>query len=698
LKSNLGAPLKRYIALIIIWSLLLTSCGGGGGAGGASSSSGSGTSGNNSDNSVFSLKGTISSISNLIISNAMADTNTLPSCISTCDKNSKKCASLSLITTSSNEDLKLCETEIDSQGNFDFSITNKEALSNYMVKITSDDYKDSKREIVKYVNPSNLDSIKVSLTPSTTASVNIIKEDFKEDPETVKKNAGQDSGKLLQNDLINMCPGIINEDNVLEIIKARLGDLASSSNSFLVIQYRKKVAAGEDLSDIQDKIDSFCNSLDTGVKVVEDPALTTPPVEPIPESKPVDPIIVVSEPTVTPSPVVVPEVIIPPVIDIPLAPPVDPIVENIVSPPDIAHTSSQLVPEKVVCESFNYVGKVCVLENKANVILDFNQKSLTQCSDKDIGIIKGADGKSYPTPNFGINSDGDIWVNYGCRAEFEYTSDDKPTEYKLNQTSGSTYGGDVVIIKGDHFTSDTKAYFGGVLCEENKTLNEIVFKCITPAHAPGLVDVEIKNNSGTVVVLKDAFTYVQKVKIDKFALRGINIYGGEQIFITGRGFSYQTKVYIDGILCGQFYSNTNSKGGTSAICTTPPHSEGFVDLKLEDPDNGTAIISNTIMYIKYPFTVSPTLSLNNGTVYGGQQFFIRGTGFSYQTKIYIDGKLCGQFYSNTNSIGGTSAICTTPAHTEGFVNVTVVDPDNGTIELPNAFQYIKYDFAVTGIQ
>lgn len=240
--------MNSIVAQLLIMSLLLTSCGSGGGTALSSSDS----------SKALNLSGVITSISNFIIPNAMAG---MPTCLSTCNSTEKKCATLSLIQQNSSDEIKVCDTEINSSGEFNFKIDNQDDLKNYMAKVSSENFKETKREVVVYINPDQDKNVRVEVTPSTTATANIIKDEFRNDPEGVKNGNANEHGQLLQNDLISMCPSIITSSNVLEVIRTKLGVIASSSKSSLIIQYRKRIANSESLADIQDQISLFCSSI-----------------------------------------------------------------------------------------------------------------------------------------------------------------------------------------------------------------------------------------------------------------------------------------------------------------------------------------------------------------------------------------------------------------------------------------------------
>lgn len=245
--------MKSLNALLVIWCLLLTSCGGGGG----SSSGGNSGSGSQQQNApVFNLSGTVTLLSHFLINESVAD-STIPTCLSTCDKAVQKCATLSLVSNSSASDIVLCDTEVDGSGHFNFEITNHSTLKNFLTKVSIINFDGNNREILQYVNSDSTSSVSLDVNPSTTASVNIIKNDYDNNPNSVKNTSGQ-NGQQLQDDLIGMCPGRITSDNVLDKIKNNLNNLSDSTNSALLVLYHNRIANHDSLADIQGPLDQLC--------------------------------------------------------------------------------------------------------------------------------------------------------------------------------------------------------------------------------------------------------------------------------------------------------------------------------------------------------------------------------------------------------------------------------------------------------
>lgn len=73
---------------------------------------------------------------------------------------------------------------------------------------------------------------------------------------------------------------------------------------------------------------------------------------------------------------------------------------------------------------------------------------------------------------------------------------------------GPAIGGTDVTISGQAFNANAEVKFGGFLATAVQVnANGTSVTCKTPAHAPGLVDVEVVNPSGAAARLNNAFTY-----------------------------------------------------------------------------------------------------------------------------------------------------------------------------------------------
>ena len=84
-----------------------------------------------------------------------------------------------------------------------------------------------------------------------------------------------------------------------------------------------------------------------------------------------------------------------------------------------------------------------------------------------------------------------------------------PTITSLDQRKGSELGGTSVTITGANFATGIKVLFGGAAAKSVTVSSPTSLIAVTPAHAPGTVNVDVVSQDGQQATLHDAFTYVK---------------------------------------------------------------------------------------------------------------------------------------------------------------------------------------------
>jgi hypothetical protein len=82
-----------------------------------------------------------------------------------------------------------------------------------------------------------------------------------------------------------------------------------------------------------------------------------------------------------------------------------------------------------------------------------------------------------------------------------------PSIGSLSANTGPTTGGTTVTITGTGFMPGASVTFGGTPATAVVVTNATSITAITPAHAAGVVDVEVTNTNKQKVTLKEGFTY-----------------------------------------------------------------------------------------------------------------------------------------------------------------------------------------------
>lgn len=154
---------------------------------------------------------------------------------------------------------------------------------------------------------------------------------------------------------------------------------------------------------------------------------------------------------------------------------------------------------------------------------------------------------------------------------------------------GTALGGTVCTITGLGFTGVTSVLFGGTAAVGVVVDSDTSLTCITPAHAVGLVDVEVVG----VGTLEDAYTFVSVTRVSPN--RGTT-FGGTAVTITGFGFELATGVTFGGVSA----TSIVFVSPTTITAVTPEHASGAVDVTVVGVDTLTAGYTYTIAQAALP--------------------------------------------------------------------------------------------------
>lgn len=168
---------------------------------------------------------------------------------------------------------------------------------------------------------------------------------------------------------------------------------------------------------------------------------------------------------------------------------------------------------------------------------------------------------------------------------YELAAAPPPTLTSLNPPTGPDAGGAQITVIGRDFQADARVLFDGVegavvLGGPNALL------VITPAHAPGAVDVDVVNPDGQSDRLAGAYLFAVDVVAppDLFSITpgsGASA-GGEQVTLLGAGFQAGVRVFFDDVELAPV-----SFGASAIVVQTVAHAAGVVDVRVQNADGQT---------------------------------------------------------------------------------------------------------------
>jgi hypothetical protein len=269
-----------------------------------------------------------------------------------------------------------------------------------------------------------------------------------------------------------------------------------------------------------------------------------------------------------------------------------------------------------------------------------------------------------------------------------------PTIADINPTKGPLAGGTQIFIAGTGFQVGVQVKIGNLDCANISRLSDTVITCLSPAqNQAGLVPVSVINpDNQSVVNSSPGFTYeaannVIAPTISNIAPSKGPVAGGTPIVISGTGFvnGNALNISIGGVDC----VNTLFVSNTQINCTTPANTVGQKIVSLVNGDNQNAV--NITPGFTYEAAEAPAPTLisvnpNQGPIAGGTLITLQGNNIQQGASINLNGVAC----ANVMFVSSSQIRCTTPAiAAAAVVSINLVNPDNKTATLANAFTYVQ---------
>ncbi|ATB33021.1 IPT/TIG domain-containing protein [Melittangium boletus] len=276
------------------------------------------------------------------------------------------------------------------------------------------------------------------------------------------------------------------------------------------------------------------------------------------------------------------------------------------------------------------------------------------------------------------NADGQSATRGGG---FTYVASSGPYLVSVNPNTGVSSGGEPFTLRGGYFAPGATVSMGGASATSITVVDSTTLTGSTPAHAPGTVDVVVRNPDGQTATLGGAFTYSLSPAPTVTGLgpsEGTSN-GGTRIFLTGRYFVPGITVLVGGVPATEVYVND----ATSLAATTPAHAPGTVDVVVRNPDGQTGTLENGFTYVAAPAPGVSGISPGSGPSSGGTRVTLTGSHFAPGATVLIGGARATEVTWGASH----SLTATTSARAAGTVDVVVRNPDGQQATLPGAYTY-----------
>jgi hypothetical protein len=262
-----------------------------------------------------------------------------------------------------------------------------------------------------------------------------------------------------------------------------------------------------------------------------------------------------------------------------------------------------------------------------------------------------------------------------------------PTVTALSGTSGSTFGGDAIIITGTNFTDVTGVSFGtvGVPASAGSftVISPTQIRIVTPAVAVGTVDVTVTTTAGrSATSSADQFAFnLSAPTVTALSSASGFATGGESVQITGENLAQVTGVYFGNTPAASFTANAD--GTITAV--SPPSQGGAqggsstVDVTVRTA-GGTSATSAADQFVFTAAGALPTVTaLNNstGSINGGQTITVTGTNFTDVSAVKFVVPPSGG--NPAQSITATSFQVISPTQITVVVPAVGVPPSGGAV-------------------
>lgn len=243
-------------------------------------------------------------------------------------------------------------------------------------------------------------------------------------------------------------------------------------------------------------------------------------------------------------------------------------------------------------------------------------------------------------------------------ADFNYVYVVAPAPATVSPTAGVIAGNDSITITGTGLTGTTSVNFGNTPASSFTVVSDTELDAVTPAHLAGTVPINIATPGGTNGSV--TFGYQPAPVISSISPTSGSTTGATAVNITGAGLIDALQVYFGTTPATSFTVNSDN-----SITATSPAGAAGVSAVTVSTDAATSN-GGSFLYVNAPTLTS--LSPTTGSIAGGNNVTLTGTGFSTATAVFF-----GPNPASFSFIDDTLISAVAPSGT-GTVSVTVSNP------------------------
>ena len=203
---------------------------------------------------------------------------------------------------------------------------------------------------------------------------------------------------------------------------------------------------------------------------------------------------------------------------------------------------------------------------------------------------------------------------------FTYLADNSPALFAVNPAFGPEAGGQEVFVTGYGLDAPGLEILfdasSAMILDSGPTFARVQ----TPAHAPGAVDVIMRDGNSELARLTAAYDYRPSLEIDAVSPNTGGVDGGLQVTLTGENIGQAERVWFGGLRA----TIEDRPGDDSLVVVTPAHTAGVVNVRAERAGiEASALDAFTYTEPLEVWGFAPT----RGAVAGQTYVEVRGAGF-----------------------------------------------------------------------